>query len=96
MIYKVFSIFDSKSESYSPPMFFTTKGQAMRSFQDMTADDRSMIHFHPTDFNLFELGEFDNCSGKVVSHDSPIHLGCALEFASRNPVALSTVPDSSN
>lgn len=77
---KIFAIYDSKVESYGRPMFFLTKGEALRSWSDIINDDKSAFHKHPEDFTLFELGEFDETSGKIQQLPTPVSLGVAIEF----------------
>lgn len=72
MIQQVCSVFDAKSGIYSKPMFFVTKGVAVRSFTDEVNRKESDLGAHPEDFQLLSLGTFDDQSGsftqdKVVS-----------------------------
>lgn len=62
MIHKIFSIYDKKAEAYMPPFMMQTKGQAMRSFVDLVKDPQSSVNKHPGDFELYEIGEFDDNS----------------------------------
>lgn len=81
MKYKVYSVFDSKAEAYMRPMYFQTKGLAIRSFSEAVNDGgKSDISKYPADFVLFELGDFDELSGTFLLHKCPISVGVALEF----------------
>ncbi len=53
------SIYDSKLKTYHPPMYFKSTGEALRSFMDVVDDNQNMIHRHPEDFALINVGEFD-------------------------------------
>lgn len=80
MILKVYSVYDSKAEAYLSPMFFQTKGQAIRSFGEVANDSSHQIGKYPEDFTLFELGEFNDSNCKFTMYDTPYSLGLALEF----------------
>lgn len=69
----VCSIRDRAAEAYGRPFFLPSVGVAIRSFQDEVnrrAED-NQVYQHPDDFDLFELGSFDDSSGKFVLHESP-------------------------
>lgn len=83
--FKAFSVYDVKSETYSPPFFEKTSGLALRSFTEAIKDPRSALSKYPADFTLFEIGHFDDSSGSLVPHQANIPLGTALEFASKLP-----------
>lgn len=67
MIYKMFSVFDSKAEVYMRPFVAQTVGAAVRGFSDEvnSAREDSQLSQHPEDFALFELGSWDELSGAV-------------------------------
>lgn len=70
------SIRDSAADAYGRPFFLPSVGVAIRSFTDEVnrpAED-NQIYQHPEDFDLFELGEFDDVSGRFVLLDVPKQL----------------------
>lgn len=82
MSLKVCTVYDSKSEYYMPPMYFKHRGDAIRSFTEASLDSNNMIGKYPADFTMFEIGSFDETTGKFSLYSSFISLGCALEFLS--------------
>ena len=80
---KAYSVFDSKAEAYGLPHFFVAKGLAIRAFTDLTNDPQSLISKHPEDFDFFEIGEFDDLTGKFTPNEVNIHLGKAIEYKSQ-------------
>ena len=80
MILKAFSIYDVKSEAYSPPFFQNTVGLAVRMFTEAANDPETRIAKYPTDFTLMEIGTFDDSSGTIKPHDANVPLGAALEY----------------
>lgn len=80
MLLKVFSVYDSKSETYGRPFCAKTKGEAIRDFTDVANNKDNNIGKYPTDFALFHLGDFDDNSGVVTPLSVPVSLGLAQEF----------------
>ena len=70
------SIRDSAADAYGRPFFLPSVGVAIRSFTDevnRSAED-NQIYQQPEDFDLFELGEFDDATGKFALLDVPKQL----------------------
>lgn len=64
MILKVFSVFDSKAELYRSPFYMNTVGEALRAFQDLANDSQSQVAKHPGDYQLVQIAEYDDATGK--------------------------------
>lgn len=64
MKHQAFAVFDSAAEMYSNPIFFRSKGEALRWFQDSASDESSPLNKHPKDFSLTYLGEYDDETGE--------------------------------
>lgn len=82
MILKAFSVRDSKSESFLPPFFANSVGSAVRSFGDAANEKSSMLYKHPGDYQLYELGYFDDNDGVLTALIPMKLLGCAADFVS--------------
>lgn len=80
MIYKVFSVYDSKVEAFLPPLFFKSKGEFLRAFAETANDEKSNIGKYPADYTAFELGSWEDSSANFDLHKTPISLGLAVEF----------------
>lgn len=91
MILKVFAVFDSKASTFGHPFFCHTRGVAIRSFSDAANDSKHEFGRHAADFTLFEIGEYDDQTGKFVNLAAPESIGVALQFvevAQKAPLAL--------
>lgn len=77
---KVFTVYDVKAEAYLNPFIMRSKGEATRGFADEANREDSSIGKHPQDYVLFELGSFDELTGKFDLHAAPESLGVALEY----------------
>lgn len=80
MINRVYTVFDSKVESYMLPFFMQAKGAAIRAFSDLVNNPEHAFCKHKEDYTLFEIGTYDDSSAKLESYFAPISLGCAVEF----------------
>lgn len=75
MTYKVLAVYDGKAEAFLQPFFSDTPGSAVRAFGDEVMKPESPFHKHPGDYQLYELGTFDNLTGKLTAME-PMKLHC--------------------
>lgn len=80
MIFKVFTVFDSKVEAYLQPFFMPAKGAAIRAFTEIVCDVNHAFGKHPEDYTLFEIGSFDDSNAKLDMYPTPLSLGVGIEF----------------
>jgi hypothetical protein len=76
MINVICSVKDRAADAYGRPLFVPSVGLAIRSFTDEVnreAADNQM-HNHPDDFDLYELGTFDDNTGIIECHATPKQL----------------------
>jgi hypothetical protein len=81
----VCSIRDRAAEAYGRPFFLPAVGVAIRSFQDEVnrrAEDNQVFQ-HPDDFDLFELGSFDDATGKFDLYETPKQLALGKQLKDR-------------
>lgn len=74
MIYKVLAIRDRAADVFAQPIFAASVGAVIRGFSDQIngADpNSSVLSVHPEDFDLYELGEFDDGFARFVLLDPP-------------------------
>lgn len=66
----VFAIRDSAMDQFSVPMFFVSKGEALRSVGQVVnrAQEGNLYNSHPGDYELYYLGTFDEDKGVFVSN----------------------------
>nr|WAE43326.1 MAG: nonstructural protein [Microviridae sp.] len=68
---KIFSVRDNKVSSYGIPFFNDSEIGAARDLQMAVNDDKIQLSYFPEDFELFELGSFDNITAEFIMHDKP-------------------------
>jgi hypothetical protein len=80
MLQKIYTVYDSKVETYLSPFISSHKGQALRDFERVANDSQTTVGQYPADFTLFEIGEFDTVTGKIHHYEAKQSLGIAIEF----------------
>lgn len=71
MIRIVCGVRDAAVVGYMRPIFVVTVGEAMRLFNDEVNRGESEMRKHPADYELYELGLFDEDSGKFENLSAP-------------------------
>jgi len=57
---KIFSIYDTKVQAFGVPFFSSHEQHAYRMMSMAVSDGTTQLGAFPSDFMLFELGEFDD------------------------------------
>lgn len=70
----VCAVRDSAVDAFAGPVFVPNTALAVRSFRDESSKPESPIYKHPADYALFELGSFDEETGKFYNLESPRQL----------------------
>lgn len=78
MIYKVFTVYDSKALAYMQPFFSPSVGEAERLFKELCNDEKHNFNKYAEDFTLFYLGDFDNLKAQFLPLTAPISVCLAL------------------
>lgn len=93
---KMFTVFDSKAETYLRPFSMLSTGEAIRSFITTLNDPNTEFSLYPADFTLFEVGTFDETTCAITLHSSLINLGNGLHLKPKgSPAKLLSEADAS-
>lgn len=70
MILTIVSIKDRAADAFNRPIFVPTANMAIRSFMDEVNRDApdNQMFVHPEDFDLYEIGIFDDSNGRIESY----------------------------
>jgi hypothetical protein len=68
------SVFDMTAKYYQDARVMPHRGEAIRSFVNILDDPEHPMAKHPDSFALYELAEFNEQTGKIEPHASPIKL----------------------
>lgn len=73
MIQVVCAVKDRAADAFGRPFFAQTQGVAIRSFMDEVsrAAEDNQLYQHPDDFDLFELGTYDDSIGMITMLPEP-------------------------
>lgn len=81
MKHRLFLIRDTKAELYSQLLSYPANGVALRQFADAVNDKGSDYGKHPEDYNLFQVGEYDDQTGVVtMNKEGHVSLGNGLDW----------------
>lgn len=68
----VFAVYDEKAQAYSKILgVHTTVSVAIRDFTLACQNPETFYHRFPSDYSLYQLGTYDDCSGKITSFPEP-------------------------
>ena len=74
-VLQIYTIYDSKAETYNTPFLMLNDAVAVRSFQELLTDPMTTIQKNPEDYTLFHIGEFNGLTGQVKPIEAHIALG---------------------
>lgn len=79
MIHEIYSIQDTKSQTFNPPFYQKNVGEALRTFTKLVSDPQSILNQYPEDFILVRLGQFCDDSGEIIP-SNPTNIGTASQY----------------
>jgi len=68
----LYAIRDIKADAFASPFHIQNDGMAVRAASDVALDTNSLLNKHPSDYEVWFLGSFDESTGIITS--SPRHL----------------------
>lgn len=80
MITILCSVRDSAVNAFMQPIFVRAVGEAVRSFADEVNRPESPMFKHPDDYELYEIGVFDDSNGSVTMLPEPRSLARGKDF----------------
>lgn len=82
---RLYSIFDSKAEQFSPPQTYYNDMLALRAFEGIVNDDKMLICKYPEDFSIYYIGNLSDGDGRYYVENCdesrvPILVGRAVDY----------------
>ena len=82
---RLYSIYDSKAEQFSPPQVYHNDMLALRAFEGIVNDDKMLIKKYPEDFTLYYVGNLGDSDGRYYIENCdesriPVVVGRAVEY----------------
>ncbi len=73
MIQIICAVKDRAADAFGRPLFVPSVGLAIRSFSDEVnrSDSENQMFNHFDDFDLYEIGSFDDNTGIIECHPQP-------------------------
>jgi len=59
------ALYDRATEAFAPVMTVHTRGEAIRSFRNECQNKQSPIAQHPTDYELWQIGQYNDQTGEI-------------------------------
>lgn len=81
MTMQIYSVRDLAVEAYGPPIFVRARGEALRQFIDACKDKTTQFAKHPSDYEMYYLGTWDDVSGQLITTGEPERVARAVDFA---------------
>jgi len=76
----VFAVYDSKAQAFMQPFFSNAVGSAIRAFGDAVNDAGTPLAKHPGDYQLYEVGEWNDREGLLLAANPHILHGNGADF----------------
>lgn len=85
VLLRLYCIYDSKAEQFSPPQVYHNDMLALRAFEALVNDDKTLINSYPEDFSLHYVGNLGDSDGHYYIDGSdetrvPILVGRAVDY----------------
>lgn len=84
----VYAIRDLKGGIFCEPFVQNTHGVAERAFSELLRNPQSLLHKYPEDYQLFQIGEYDDNSGLITSLKAPLHICSAQQLLKAQSAAM--------
>lgn len=89
----IFAIRDIKVSAFNRPFFEFSVITALRAVTVAVNTQDSAMHHFPSDFELHQIGEFDDITGKIHCFDQPKFIqSCQSLVGKMEPVGLNLKP----
>jgi len=86
---KIIAVRDREVDAFNRPIFVNSIGQATRMFRDeinrvSIQGNDNIMYQHPDDFDLYELGEWDEETGKFFMLEVPRQIAIGKDMKERS------------
>lgn len=79
MLKPMIAVFDKKTSLYDSPMLSRHTGESIREFERISKDPATKFGQHQGDFELHQIGTFDEETGTLNSQITVLHSGHPLQ-----------------
>lgn len=75
---KIIAVYDKKTGLFNMPFAVRHNGEAIREWDIVRKDDKTKYGKNPEDFDLYQIGEYDDATGSIVSITPHVHLASGV------------------
>jgi len=80
---QICAVHDRALDAFGQPFFVPAIGAAIRSFQDEINNAQGDMHKHPEDYDLYQLGVYEDTTGKIIPLDEPKQLAIGKQLLTK-------------
>lgn len=77
---QIIAVKDTAAQAFMTPSFVHATGVAIREFGDIVNSTDHPISKHPTDYEMYSLGEFDDTTGTFNLPPNPVLLARGVDL----------------
>lgn len=78
MLSNVISVYDKKTGLFDKPFVVRHNGEAIREWDIVTKDTQTKFGKNPEDFDLYQIGTYNDETGEMVSLKPHTHLASGV------------------
>lgn len=75
----VIAVYDKKLGLFDPPFIVRHVGEAIREWDVVRKDEKTKFGKHPSDYEIFQIANYDDTTGSFVEIKPHLHLGSGVE-----------------
>lgn len=75
---KLVAVYDKKTGLYDNPFTVRHPGEAIREWDIVRKNPETKFGKNPEDFDLFQIGEYDDTLGELIPNKPHIHLSSGV------------------
>lgn len=77
---EVYAVHDAAVGSFNNPLFFRSRGEAIRSFQDAVANEQNGFRSHAADYSFWQIGYYNQVDAVLEPLAAPDRVCGAKDF----------------
>ncbi len=82
----IYTIYDSKAQTYIQPFYAVNNGVAIRLFQTAAMDEKHDFHRHGADYTLFHIAIWEEKTGTIAQNETHENLGNGITVQKLTPI----------
>lgn len=80
MKWRLLSIHDRALDAFQQPFAVRAIGEGIRAFQDAINAPNTPMNGHPDDYDLYEIGHYDDHDATVIQEGKPLQIAIGKQL----------------